>query len=120
MRTCSGKPALEGNARKKNLHIYRIYHIYFIYLQKRRNYGGDSSIQEKDNRPERGHFQGSFGHGSTPGYKPEEANRKSARQDSGRIRRQRSLPLYVRKISGRKGEAGEERAQGIYGLAGSG
>ena len=79
MRTCSGKPALERNARKKNLHIYRIYHIYIIFLQKRRNYGSDSNIQEKDNRPERGHFQGSFGHGSTPGYKPEEANRKSAR-----------------------------------------
>lgn len=47
MRTCSGKPALERNARKKSLHIYRIYHIYFIYLQKRRNYGSDSNIQEK-------------------------------------------------------------------------
>jgi hypothetical protein len=32
VRTCSGKPALERNARKKNLHIYRIYHIYILYI----------------------------------------------------------------------------------------
>lgn len=40
-------------------------------MHKRRNNGSNSNIQEKDYRPERGHFQGSFGHGSTPGYKLE-------------------------------------------------
>lgn len=40
-------------------------------MHKRRNNGSNSNIQEKDNRPERGHFQGSFGDGSASGYKLE-------------------------------------------------
>ena len=69
----------------KKRHIYRIYHIYFIYLHKRRKNGINSNIQEKDYRPERGHFQVSFGYGSTPGHESEEVDRKPARQDSGRV-----------------------------------